>query len=167
MKTPLYWIPGPWRGRLATAPRPRGGDWLDDEIAAWKADGITIVVSTLTKGEATHLDLDLEGEACEAADIEFRSFPIPDVTVPDSIRKVRDFLLPIESKLATGDGVVAHCRMGIGRSSTLAACLLILAGVSPDEAFTRICDARGCTVPDTPEQRRWVEKFAKEHSSSA
>jgi protein-tyrosine phosphatase len=166
MKTPLYWIPGPWPGRLATAPRPRGGDWLADEIAAWKADGITIVVSALTKGEAAHLDLDGEGEACKTAGVGFHSFPIPDVTAPDSVRQVRDFLVPIESRLASGDAVVAHCRMGIGRSSTLAACLLILAGVSPDDAFDRICTARGCTVPDTPEQRRWVERFAREHSNS-
>lgn len=160
MKTPLYWIRGPWSGRVATAPRPRGGDWLDDEIAAWRAEGISIVVSTLTKNEAAHLDLDREGEVCKTAGIEFHSFPIPDVTAPSSIEQVAKFLGPIERKLADGASMVAHCRMGIGRSSTLAACLLILAGVSAEEAFTRICTARGCTVPDTPEQRRWVEQFA-------
>ena len=129
-------------------------------MAAWKAEGASIVVSTLTKSEAAHLDLGREGQACKIAGIEFHSFPIPDVTVPDSIHQVVGFLVPIERNLAEGASLVVHCRMGIGRSSTLAACLLILAGASPDEAFDRICKARGCTVPDTPEQRRWVEKFA-------
>jgi len=31
MKPDIFWIPGPWRGRLAIVARPRGGDWLDDE----------------------------------------------------------------------------------------------------------------------------------------
>ena len=164
MKTPLYWIPGPWNGRLATAPRPRGGDWLDDEIGGWKSEGITIVVSTLTKSEAAHLDLDREGLVCKTAGIEFHQFPIPDVTVPESTQHVSVFLRPLERKLVDGASLVVHCRMGIGRSSTLAACLLILAGVSPDDAFARICIARGCAVPDTQEQRRWVEAFATDRN---
>ncbi len=32
--TTLYWVRGPWPGKLALAARPRGGEWLDDEIAA-------------------------------------------------------------------------------------------------------------------------------------
>ena len=36
MHTELYWIPGPWLGRLAIMPRPRGGDWLEDEIRSWR-----------------------------------------------------------------------------------------------------------------------------------
>lgn len=27
-----YWIPGPWPGRLGIVPRPRGGDWFEDEM---------------------------------------------------------------------------------------------------------------------------------------
>jgi hypothetical protein len=30
MKPELFWIPTPSPGRLAMAPRPRGGDWLDE-----------------------------------------------------------------------------------------------------------------------------------------
>src|SRR4051794_18897663 len=32
MRSELFWIPVPFPGRLAIAPRPRGGDWLGDEI---------------------------------------------------------------------------------------------------------------------------------------
>ena len=38
--TKLYWISGPWAGKLAIAARPRGGDWLEDEIRDWKNGGI-------------------------------------------------------------------------------------------------------------------------------
>jgi protein-tyrosine phosphatase len=167
MKTPLFWIPGPWKGRLATAPRPRGGDWLEDEIAAWKAAGLSIVVSTLTATESAHLDLDREQAFCATHGIEFFSFPISDREIPPSPDALNAFLMPLQTRLEAGDAVLVHCRMGIGRSSTLAACLLILANLSPEEAFDRICNARGCAVPDTPEQRRWVEKFATDRTRSS
>src|SRR5436309_9794359 len=35
----LYWINDPWPGKLALAARPRGGDWLPDEVADWKRAG--------------------------------------------------------------------------------------------------------------------------------
>jgi protein-tyrosine phosphatase len=47
--------------------------------------------------------------------------------------------------------------MGIGRSSLLAAGCLVAQGMPPGEAWAAISDARGLTVPDTPEQRRWLE----------
>ena len=36
MNPDLFWITGPWRGRLAIATRPRGGEWLGDEIRGWR-----------------------------------------------------------------------------------------------------------------------------------
>jgi hypothetical protein len=32
MRAELYWIEGPWPSQLAILPRPRGGEWLEDEI---------------------------------------------------------------------------------------------------------------------------------------
>jgi len=55
--TKLYWIKGPWPGKLALAARPRGGDWLEDEIAAWRDAGINAIVSLLTAEEEQELDL--------------------------------------------------------------------------------------------------------------
>ncbi len=39
MNTQIHWIEGPWPGRLAISPRPRGGEWLKDEIRAWSQSG--------------------------------------------------------------------------------------------------------------------------------
>lgn len=63
MKPDLFWIPGPWRGRLAVATRPRGGDWLEDEAAGWRRAGIDVVVSLLEEHEAGQLDLHGEAQA--------------------------------------------------------------------------------------------------------
>lgn len=40
METEIYWVPGPWPGRLGIIPRPRGGDWLGDEVRSWRASGL-------------------------------------------------------------------------------------------------------------------------------
>ena len=57
MGTELHWVPGPWPGRLALAARPRGGDWLEDEMAAWKQSGVDTVFSLLTAAEEHDLDI--------------------------------------------------------------------------------------------------------------
>src|SRR5450631_3563636 len=85
MKPDLFWIPGPWRGRLAIASRPRGGDWLSDEAAGWRRVGVDVVVSLLERDEADQLKLAREGEAARLNGIDFISFPIPDRGVQASL----------------------------------------------------------------------------------
>jgi hypothetical protein len=50
--------------------------------------------------------------------------------------------------------------MGIGRASLIAASVLVALGASVDKAFAAIASARRFPVPDTWEQREWVEAFA-------
>ncbi len=57
MKNPVYWIEGVPTGKVAIVPRPRGGDWLEDEVRAWRAAGIDVVVSLLTDDEVRELGL--------------------------------------------------------------------------------------------------------------
>ena len=49
--------------------------------------------------------------------------------------------------------------MGIGRSCLVAASLLKLWGLSTEEAWARVERARGRPVPDTPEQRAFVDRL--------
>jgi hypothetical protein len=161
MRTELYWIEGPWRGRLAIMPRPRGGDWLEDEISAWRRAGVDVVVSALTKEEIAELDLAEEAQLCGAKGIEYVLFPIMDRGIPDAA-KTAELVQQLDQRLALGKGVAIHCRQGVGRSALLAACLLATAGVEPRLGFDRIRAVRGCSVPDTPEQRDWVVRFARD-----
>lgn len=79
----VFWVPGPWRGKLGILPRPRGGDWLGDETKAWREVRIDVVVSLLEPGEQVQLALEGEAAAATASGVEFRPFPIPDRGVPD------------------------------------------------------------------------------------
>jgi protein-tyrosine phosphatase len=167
MRTELTWIEGPWPGRLAIAPRPRGGDWLEDEVSAWHHSGIGVVVSLLTRDEAVELDIAMEPSLCRAEGMAYISFPITDRGVPASRQATLDLVKHLEALLAEGKAVVIHCRAGIGRSALLAASLLVSSGTDPERAFRDIAAARGCPVPDTPEQKEWVAKFAQDLSTTS
>ena len=98
MRPEIYRVGPVEHGRLAIVPRPRGGDWLADELQG-----------------------------------------------------VRD----------VGRNVAVHCRMSIGRAPLIAASLLVLTGTAPAEAWRRVREARGTSVPDTAAQWVWVEEFAR------
>ena len=160
MWTRLYWADGPWPGKLALAARPRGGDWLEDEIAAWRQAGIDIVLSLLTPDEEKDLDLKAEGREVRQRGMEFVSLPIPDRQVPPANSEVTSTLDKIDADLEAGKNVVIHCRQGIGRTGLVAACLLVTKGLSPGAAIASLSAARGGPVPETEEQRRWIEHYA-------
>ncbi len=158
--TRLYWVDGPWPGKLALAARPRGGDWLEDEIIAWKRNGVDVVVSLLTDAEAEELDLASEGPTVRGQELEFLSLPIPDRQVPYSETEVAAILDALDSSLADSKNVLIHCRQGVGRSGLIAACLLATKGLSTRAAVETVSSARGVPIPETREQREWVDHYA-------
>src|SRR5437867_8459877 len=160
MRMDLYWIDGPWQGKLAIAPRPRGADWLTDDIAGWQRAGLNPAVSLLTPEEEKHLDLRDEARAVLGLGMRFISVPIPDREVPSSQTELAALLDKIDHDLTAGRNVILHCRAGIGRSGLVAACLFVMKGVSPEEAVKKVAAARGVSVPETKEQRNWIDQYA-------
>ncbi|MEZ5095713.1 MAG: sulfur transferase domain-containing protein [Nocardioides sp.] len=152
----LYTVDRPGRpGRLSTMPRPDGGSALAGELAALAERGVTLVVSLLAEPESDQLGLAEEAEAAERAGLAFRRLPTPDFGVPEP-GPAQDLANDLAARLAAGDHVVVHCRGGVGRSSLLAALVLVAEGDAPDQAWARLGDARGRPVPETDEQRAFV-----------
>lgn len=166
MQPEIYWIPSPWPGRLAVLPRPRGDDRLEDEFNELRGMGVDVMVSALEGREAEELGLSREAWICQKKGIEFISFPIPDGGVPASAKATLELVRSLKARLEAGKNVAIHCRAGIGRAPTLAACVLLLAGMEVDAAFSRIQAVRGARVPDMLEQKAWTEKFALDHKDS-
>jgi protein-tyrosine phosphatase len=155
----IYWIHAPKAGRLAIMPRPRAGDWLEDEIACWKETGVDTVVSLIEREEVIELGLNREAELCSANGIEFVSFPIPDRGVPSSPAETSALVGLACTRLSAGKAVAVHCRAGIGRSALVSACILTRCGYDASEAFAMIAASRRVAVPDTDDQRDWVMSF--------
>jgi protein-tyrosine phosphatase len=165
MTAQVYWISGPWRGRLGIVPRPRGAEWLDDETRAWREAGIDVVVSLLQPDEEADLDLTGESSSSLASGLDFRSFPITDRSVPKSREAVAELADHIVDALRAGRTVAVHCRQGIGRSGMIAAAALISAGLNADTAVNAIRQSRGLEVPETQAQQRWISDFSSWLSS--
>src|SRR5690348_6734699 len=125
MTPDLYWIRDLQPLRLAIMPRPRGGEWLADEIAAWSALGLQTVVSLLHQYEASELEITDAGELCERHGIRYRSFPILDRGVPDHEATLLTLVDELAASVRAGAAVAVHCRAGIGRSALVAGCVLL------------------------------------------
>lgn len=157
----LHWVAGIGPYRLALMARPRGGDWLRDEVGAWRNAGIKSVTSLLEAPEVRDLDLRAEPALCAEHGITFRSFPIPDRGTPSSAHELSAVLAQLHAELLQGHAVAIHCRAGIGRTGLVAGCLLHLLQVPYEDIFHLLSRSRGLAVPDTAAQAEWVERFAR------
>jgi rhodanese-related sulfurtransferase len=167
MKPTIYWIEGIPDGRLGIITRPRGGDWLEDEIMGLRGAGVDAVASFLEPREAAELELSQEREFCERHGIEYISFPIKDYGVPESHQEALGFAQTVLDRLKQGKSVVVHCRQGIGRAPTMAAAVMVLAGIPAAGIFDTLAKVRGRSVPDTEAQREWLMRFARRLSAAA
>jgi len=158
----LFWIQGPWRGRLAVVARPRGGDWLEDDASGWRRAGIDVIVSLLESEEAAQLGLADEAKAAEANGIRFISFPIPDRDVPKSTSDAIWLIAAISEALGSGKNVAVHCRQSVGRAGLIVAGVLARSGLSPEQAIEIVSSARGLTIPETTDQRSWIQRLPSE-----
>ena len=152
----VFWINGGRSAYLAIVLRPRGGDWLEEELRRMRRSGIETLISMLEPAEAAFLGLENEEAAAGQAGLNFLSYPIPDTQVPEDVTGFRQFVAKVAERLNQGEHIGVHCRGCIGRATILSACTLIHLGWHPSDALAAIEKARGMVVPDTPEQATWI-----------
>jgi protein-tyrosine phosphatase len=155
----IFWIGGDNAPSLAIVLRPRGEDWLEDEMSRLKRNGVGTLVSMLEPQEATSLGLASEAEKAHGAGLQFLSFPIPDRNLPGDTSAFRTFVSGLAERLNSGEHVGIHCRASIGRATIASACTLIHLGWNPQAALMAIETARGVPVPDTYEQTAWILRY--------
>jgi protein-tyrosine phosphatase len=133
-------------------------------MLALQQAGIDVVVSMLQEDEARELGLEREASSAQEKGLQFINFPVPDRGVPLNTSSFIKFLEDLENLLAGGSRVGIHCRACIGRASITSASLLIRSGIPSGSAWRQISVARGCSVPDTLEQRDWVDGHVRPNS---
>jgi protein-tyrosine phosphatase len=98
-------------------------------------------------------------EHARAAGVEVLRLPIPDGDPPPSVEAVDDLLAVVDDRRARTDVVVA-CMGGVGRSGTIAACALVAAGRTPDQAIAHLRAVRHPTAVETAAQEAFVATYA-------
>ena len=149
-------------GFLVIMAKPTNSEGIKDEFAALEMAHINHIVSLLEDAESYEVGLENERQLCEAHEITFESFPIPDGGVPDSINEFRLITLDIYKKVVSGINTAIHCWAGIGRTAMMAGGVLLHCGFNAVEAFDKISEVRGVPVPETDEQFEWLLQYEKE-----
>jgi hypothetical protein len=127
-------------------------------LAALQAAGITHYIDLTS--EHDHLPAYATGSA------QRLSHPIVDFGVPTS-PGMRTTLQAAEAALEAGGVLYLHCKAGIGRTGTVAACLLVDHGYTPSEALALLQRkwqsagqrAFASETPETDAQRRFIAEW--------
>lgn len=162
-----YWVRP---GKVLAGPYPGGPD-PDDTTARLEAlvdFGMSVFVDLTEEGEGPPLHpyeakLRAIGEQRRRRQTHLR-FPVRDVDVP-SVWLMRAILSAIDVAAEAGEVVFVHCWGGVGRTGTVAACLLVEDGATGPDALARLAELRAGTVrrvrssPETPEQEDFVRAW--------
>ena len=161
-----------WPGHLGLtlAPGKKGlsarGDVLHDRDLGTdltrlrRVYAVQTTVSLLEADEAERVGLADYDQRAEDLGIDVLHYPVPDVDVPQDRPAFAEFVDEVMNRLLNGETVVAHCLGGLGRAGTLASCLLVQAGMTPQQAIGQVRAAREGAV-QTPGQERFVEQFGE------
>ena len=121
---------------------------------------VQVLVNLLEPEEARKYGLDTYDAQAEDLGIDVLHYSIPDVDVPQNAATFTEFTDEVMNRLLNGETVVAHCLGGLGRAGTLAACLLVQAGMTPQQSIGLVRAARPGAI-ETPLQERFVETFGE------
>jgi protein-tyrosine phosphatase len=155
--TNIYWIHEfENSAKIGIMARPRGDDWLEDEINHLKNNEVSVLVSLLEREEIYDLKLDNEEQLCRTKSITYINFPIGDRDIPKQNSDTDKLIDILTKKIDEGHSIVVHCRMGIGRSSIIAASVLLKYKLKAKDIIESISSIRGLKVPDTDKQLSWL-----------
>ena len=154
----MTFAPGMWAGSM-------GGRWERDLAADMQAleeeHETDVLVSLMEEHEYHGYQIPELLEQDNVGNIEILRFAIKDMGVPREAESERfeAFVQDVVQRMERGQNVVVHCRGGLGRTGTLAACVLVALGRhTAEEAITAVREARKGTV-QTREQEDFVRLF--------
>ena len=125
-----------------------------DVIQAW---GATAVLTLVEAHELISLGVPDLGERILERGLQWHHLPIADLSAPGPGFETAWPAVAVQLRRWVTDGgcVLVHCRGGLGRAGTVAACLLVELGVAPQDAVRRVRAARPNAI-ETAAQERYV-----------
>lgn len=153
------WVDGALGMTICPGRRDRGRD-LDTDLDTLAASGVRRLLCLLGEEELRSVGVTGLVEAAADRGITVLQEPVRDQGVP-GVLDTRRMVLWIEEGVARGEKVVAHCMGGLGRTGTIAACVLIDRGATPEEALLQVRAARGPRTVENRVQERFLTEYAK------
>ncbi|MBD0358084.1 MAG: cyclin-dependent kinase inhibitor 3 family protein [Rubrobacter sp.] len=149
-------------GMRTTGMRGRWERDLSADLRALEEEHETdVLVSLMEDHEYRGYQISGLLEQDNIGNIEILRFAIEDMGVPQEAESegFEAFVQDVVQRMERGQNVVVHCRGGLGRTGTLAACVLVALGRhTADEAIAAVREARKGTV-QTREQEDFVRLF--------
>lgn len=153
---PFFRIDAIGKGYLAVSAHPAQCGNAAMMITQMATGEVRQIVSLLQHGESRELGLVNEAALVNEHSMDFVSFPIADMGLPESINDFARLSQKLFHQVEAGINTLIHCRGGIGRSGLLAAAVLLHGGRSVQQAFDQVSHMRGCQVPETAQQGDWL-----------
>ena len=137
-----------------------GRQWagvLEADLQTIQAWGASAVLSLVEPHEFARLGVPDFAQAIASTPLQWWPVPITDMATPGhaTLAAWRAHGPALLQALNSGQRVLVHCAAGLGRTGMLVAKLLVLNGVSADEAIDQVRRARPGTI-ETEAQADWV-----------
>lgn len=151
-------LPASLAGELWLGPMPGRLRPFDKDMGTLNAQNIDRIVSLTPLAEIEEKAPDYAVALAEGMDIAVSRFPIADFAIPDDEAGLFALAARTAGELREGSKVFVHCAAGIGRTGTMAICILLALGLDATEA-TAIVAAAG-SGPETEAQKALVARCA-------
>lgn len=131
-----------------------------DVIERW---GAKVIVTLVETHELQMLGVPDLGLRVTERGMTWHHVPIPDLQPPGAAFNSAwaGLSTQLREVLAAGGGVLVHCRGGLGRAGTVAACILVDSGMAPPAAIAAVRQARPNAI-ETRAQEDFVLAFGNQ-----
>lgn len=151
-------LPAGLSGRLWLHGMPARAESWTDFLALARAAGLTRIVCLTPLGEIAARSpeylLAIEQDRLPCA---IEMLTMADFGVSDDAQAFQRQVLGLAERLRDGESLLLHCAWGIGRTGTVAACLLKALGLDTESALAAVRAAG--SNPQSALQSGWVEQF--------
>lgn len=157
------WV-GPAQGRLGLTICPgkkdRSRQWdrdLREDLRVIHDWGATTVVTLIEDHEFRLLGIEDLGEEVNRQGMDWMHLPICDVDIPDERFEIAwEIAGPtLHRRVDNGEGILIHCRGGLGRTGVVAGLILVERGFDPRDAINQVRAVRPHAI-ETRAQERYV-----------
>ncbi len=149
-------LPSTMKGRLFLHSMLGRYEPLESSQAWLKEANVSKIISLAPLDEIEKKSPDY-ASAIEGGDLNVDIFPIPDFGVAEEEGAFFTLAHSIANWLQAGTHVLIHCGAGIGRTGTLACCVLLAGGLDLEAAKAAVANAKA--GPETSQQVAIVERF--------